>query len=311
MVNPALLQDMMLFVEVARKGNFSRASAALGMPGATLSRRIAAMERDFGVRLFDRTTRRVELTEAGRRYLERCGHLVDEARLAQEALRDETTRPAGHLRVSMPVDLGVSVIGPLIPDFVRQYPSITLDIDLSSRSVDLIADHIDLAIRLGNVQDDKLIAKRLGSIEMALFASPVYLELHGLPKHPSDLVHHACVLIRGTSATTTWQLEGKKGKPCKVLVDGKLKLNNQGLMRLMAERGMGITPLAMSLAAEAMAQGRLIQILPDWRMPSMPIHALTTSRLQSASTRALVDFLSARLEVQAAPFFTQTKHPID
>ena len=120
---------MTLFVGVARTGNFSRASLALGVPGATLSRRIAAMERQFGVRLFDRTTRRVELTAAGRRYFERCGHLVDEARLAQEALRDDARRPSGHVRVSMPVDLGVYVIGPLLPDFVRQYPGITFDLD--------------------------------------------------------------------------------------------------------------------------------------------------------------------------------------
>ena len=107
------LHDMTLFVEVARTANFSRASGNLGVPGATLSRRIAAMERKFGVRLFDRTTRRVELTDAGRRYFERCAHLVDEARLAQEALRDTTAQPSGHVRLSMPVDLGVTVIGPL------------------------------------------------------------------------------------------------------------------------------------------------------------------------------------------------------
>ncbi len=298
----ALLQNMMLFVEVARKGNFSRASDALGVPGATLSRRIAAMERDFGVRLFNRTTRRVELTEAGQRYLERCGHLVDEARLAQQALHDHATRPVGHLRVSMPVDLGVTLIGPLLPDFSRQYPGIILDIDLSSRHVDLVADQMDVAIRLGSVHDEKLIAKKLGAIEMALFASPLYLELRGLPLRPEDLEGHDCVMMRSDAAKTTWSLLSSHGESMKVSVGGRFKLNNQGLMRQLAERAMGIAPLAFSLVAESVAQRRLLRVLPDWRIPSMPIHALTTSRLQSAKSRAFVDFLATRLTLNPSNY---------
>ncbi len=296
---PALLLNMMLFVEVARKGNFSRASEALGVPGATLSRRIAAMERDLGVRLFERTTRHVQLTEVGRRYLERCGPLVDEARLAQQSLREHATRPVGKLRVSMPVDLGVTVIGPLLPDFARQYPGITLDLDLSSRSVDLVADQIDVAIRLGRVLDEKLVAKRLGAVQMALFASPVYIELRGQPKHPEDLIHHECVVIRSAEAKTIWHLENSAGSLSKVSVSGRFKLNNQSLMRELAERAMGITPLALSLVGQALVQGRLVPVLPDWHMLPIPIHALTTSRLQSASVRALVDFLATKLALSS------------
>lgn len=294
-----LLHNMMLFVAVARTGNYSRASEALGVPGATLSRRIAAMERDFGLRLFDRTTRRVELTEAGQRYLERCGHLVDEALLAQQALRDLAARPVGNLRVSMPVDLGVTIIGPLLPDFARQYPGISLDLDLSSRHVDLMSDKIDVAIRLGEVRDDKLIAKKIGTVEMALFASPVYLELRGQPQQPQDLSQHDCVMMRSEASITTWQLENNDGASCKVSVSGRFKLNNQSLMRQLAERGMGITPLAFSLVAESVVQGRLLRVLPEWRIPSLPIQALTTSRLQTAKSRAFVDFLAARLAVNA------------
>ena len=161
----SVLHDMTLFVAVARTGNFSRAGAYLGVPGATLSRRIAAMEREFGVRLFDRTTRRVELTDAGRRYFERCAHLVDEARLAQEALRESAALPSGHVRVSMPVDLGVFVIGPLLPEFARQFPGISFDLDLSPRHTDLVGEHVDVAIRLGGVKDEQLVARRIGAVE--------------------------------------------------------------------------------------------------------------------------------------------------
>lgn len=296
----ALLRDMMLFVAVARLGHYSRASEALGVPGATLSRRIAAMERDFGVRLLNRTTRRVEVTEAGQRYFERCGHLVDEALLAQQALRDLAARPAGHLRVSMPVDLGVTVIGPLLPDFARQFPGIILDLDLSSRLVDLMSDKMDVAIRLGEVNDDKLIAKKLGSVEMALFASPAYLELRGHPRQPQDLISHDCVMLRQPVTKGSWHLERNDGDQSKVEVSGRFKLNNQSLMRLLAERGMGIAPMAISLVADSVVKGSLLRVLPEWRMPTMPIHALMTSRLQSAKSRAFVDFLGSRLALVGA-----------
>jgi DNA-binding transcriptional LysR family regulator len=200
----------------------------------------------------------------------------------------------------MPVDLGNTVIGPLLPDFLRQYPSISMDIDLSSRHVDLMVDKIDVAIRLGQVRDGKLIAKTLGRIEMGLFASPVYLEMRGQPERPDDLHSHECVMMLTDATHAIWQFEAAKARPgaaCKVPVSGKFKLKNQSLMRLLAERGMGITPLAFPLAADAVAQGRLVRVLPEWRMPALPIQALTTSRLQSAKSRAFVDFLAARLSL--------------
>lgn len=290
------LHDMTLFVEVARTASFSRASRNLGVPGATLSRRIAAMEREFGVRLFDRTTRRVELTEAGRRYFERCGHLVDEARLAQEALRDVAVQPSGHVRLSMPVDLGVTVIGPLLADFARQFAGISFDLDLSPRKNDLVGEHVDLAIRLGTVNDDKLVARRIGSIEQRLFAAPTYLALRGRPTQPADLVEHECILHRSAQRHALWRLQGDTDT-AEVVVRGRFMANNVGLMRVLAERGMGIAVLDPSLVREPLAQGRLLQVLPEWAAPRLPMHALMSSRMQPASVRAVLDFLVARLVV--------------
>jgi DNA-binding transcriptional LysR family regulator len=288
------LHDMTLFVEVARAKNFSAAGRQLGVPVATLSRRIAAMEREFGVRLFDRTTRRVELTEAGARYFERCAHLADEARLAQEALRDTAARPSGHLRVSMPVDLGVHVIGPLLPEFARQFPGITLDLDLSSRTADLVGDHVDVAIRLGEVKGDQLVARRLGAVERVLFASPTYLDLHGEPATPAGLVEHDCLLVRTPRRQAAWRLE-RDGAAIDVTVRGRWMLNNQGLMRMLVERGMGIGVLTPDLARDALAAGRLVRVLPLWAMQPLPIHAVTSSRLQPASAKAFIEFLRKRL----------------
>ncbi len=290
------MYDMALFVEVARTGNFGRASQKLGLPAATLSRRIAAMERAYSVRLFDRTTRRVELTEPGRRYLERCGHLVDEARLAQEALREDATRARGHVRVSMPVDLGVYSIGPLLPDFARQYPDISLDLDLSPRHADLVGEHVDVAIRLGPITNDLLVTRPLGSVAQALFASPVYLDLRGHPAQPADLVEHECLVMRSTRAPVPWELQ-RQGETAQVAVRGRFSLNNVGLMRQLAERGMGVAKLAIPLARDAVAQGRLVQVLPEWTVAPLPIQAVMSSRLQSASVRALLDFLAARLSM--------------
>ncbi|MGP1682120.1 MAG: LysR family transcriptional regulator [Giesbergeria sp.] len=287
------LHDMTLFVEVARANSFSRASRNLGVPGATLSRRIAAMEHDFGVRLFDRTTRRVELTEAGRRYFERCGRLVDEARLAQEALRDTAVQPIGHIRLSMPVDLGVTVIGPLLTDFARQFPGITFDLDLSPRNADLVGDHVDVAIRIGPVKNEALVARRIGSSDQRLFASPAYLALRGSPAQPSDLVEHECILLRGAAQQTVWRLQGDDDA-AEVLVRGRFMANNVGLMRVLAERGMGIAVLDPSLLREPLASGRLLCVLPEWAAPRLPIHAVMSSRMQPASVRALLDFLVAR-----------------
>ena len=292
----SLLHDMTLFVEVARTGSFSRASANLGMPAATLSRRIAAMERKFAVRLFDRTTRRVELTDLGRRYFERCGDLVDQARLAQEALRDAAAGPTGHLRVSMPVDMGVNHVGPLLPEFTRRYPGISFELDLSPNHRDLVGEHVDVAIRIGTVKGDQLVVRRIGTVEMLIFAAPAYLERHGEPQQPAALVEHECLSLPVPGREAQWRLL-RDGTVMEVTVRGRLATNNMGLMRLLAERGLGIAVLSHALAREAVSAGRLVQVLPGWSLPPMPVHAVMSSRLQSASVRAFVDFLAARLSL--------------
>jgi len=290
------LHDMTLFVEVARTGNFSRASANLGVPGATLSRRIAAMERKVGVRLFDRTTRKVELTEAGRRYFERCGPLVDEARLAQEALRESVDRPVGHLRISMPVDTGVHHIGPVLPEFARQYPGITFELDLSPRHSDLVSEHVDVAIRLGTVTGDQLVVRRLGAISLHLFAAPSYLDRHGRPQQPSELAEHDCIALAQAQAPqgVRWRL-ARDGDSTEVQVRGRFGINNPGMACVLAERGMGIAVLSQAIAREAVMAGRLLTVLPEWALPALPVHAVMSSRLQPAAVRAFVGFLVTRL----------------
>ena len=291
------LHDMTLFVEVARTTNFSAAGRHLGVPVATLSRRIGAMEREFGVRLFDRTTRRVELTEAGARYFERCAHLADEARLAQESLRDLARKPSGHVRLSMPVDLGVHVIGPLLPEFARQYPGITFDLDLSSRNADLVGEHVDIAIRLGDVKGDQLVARRLGEVERALFASPAYLDLRGEPAAPAALAEHDC-LLRARAAARR-ELAARARRRGDRRRGARTRHRQQpGPDAAAGGTRAGCRVLTPELARDALASGRLVRVLPQWTIAPLPIHAVTSSRLLPASAKAFIEFLPIGSEAE-------------
>jgi DNA-binding transcriptional LysR family regulator len=178
-----LLNDMALFVEVVKAKGFRSAAETLGMPNSTLSRRISALEKAIGLRLLHRTTRRIELTEAGQLYFERCKRIVDEARLAHEQLGGLLAEPTGVLRASFPVDFAVTYLAPLIVEFSTRYPKLTFDFELTSRRVDLVSEPFDVAIRLGESEDSQLIARRLATLGNYLYASPGYLARAGDAAH--------------------------------------------------------------------------------------------------------------------------------
>src|SRR5690349_7158400 len=179
------LNDMALFVEVVKANGFRHAAEAVGIPNSTLSRRISALEKSIGLRLLHRTTRKIELTEAGQLYFERCKRIVDEARLAHEQLGDMLAQPSGTLRVSLPVDFAVTYLAPLIVEFADMYPGISFDFDLTPRRVDLVSEPYDVAIRIGESGSSQLIARTLASLTPYLYASPRYLERAGEPGKPA------------------------------------------------------------------------------------------------------------------------------
>ncbi|MCU0942851.1 MAG: LysR family transcriptional regulator [Hydrogenophaga sp.] len=280
--------NIALFVEVARLQSFSGAAKSLGLSTATLSRRIALFEQQMGVRLFNRTTRRVELTTAGARYFERCNGVVDQLRLADEALLDETRLPSGLLRLSMPVDLGMGLIAPMLPAFAQRYPGVSLDLDLSPEYRDLVAGGFDVAFRLGSSDEPSLVSRRIGWMEQGLYAAPAYLSQHGEPADPADLLQHACI-----AAAPLWYLE-RDGQRHAVKVSGRVKANNHGLMALLAEQGLGIAALAPRMCRAAITSGRLVPVLPSWAVPRLPVCAVSTSRLQTEAARRFVDFVAVR-----------------
>lgn len=290
-----LLNDMALFVEVVKAMSFRRAADALGMPNSTLSRRVSALEKAIGLRLLHRTTRKLELTEAGQIYYERSKRIVDEARLAHEQLGELLAQPSGVLRASLPVDFASAYLAPLIAEFARLYPGISFDFDLTPRRVDLVSEPFDVAIRMGESQDSNLIARQLASLATHVYASPGYLARAGELRQPADLARHQCLGFRA-SKTMAWRLTRTDGSEAvDVEVSGRFQLNSMGMMRRLATLDLGLVVLADALAADEVASGRLRRVLPDWQGPRTPVYAITETRLLPAKTQRFIEFLRERL----------------
>ncbi|MFC3651516.1 LysR family transcriptional regulator [Dyella humi] len=286
-----LLNDMALFVEVVKAKGFRGASEATGVPNSTLSRRISALEKAIGLRLLHRTTRKVELTEAGQIYFERCKRIVDEARLAHEQLGEMLAQPSGVLRASLPVDFAVIYMAPLIVEFAERYPGITFDFDLTPRQVDLVSEPFDVAIRMGEPESSHLIARPLASLVPHLYASPRYLQRSGEPEKPADLERHECLNIIKANA---WTLH-RGTESTQVATSSRFKLNSVGLIRRLATLSMGIMLVPEAIVADDLAAGRLVRLLPDWHGKPMPVYALTETRLLPAKTQRFIEFFRERL----------------
>ncbi|WP_434632848.1 LysR family transcriptional regulator [Chromobacterium sp. CV08] len=288
-----LLNDMALFVEVVKARGFRGAAEATGVPNSTLSRRISALEKAIGLRLLHRTTRKVELTEAGLIYYERCRRIVDEARLAHEQLGEMLAQPVGVLRASLPVDFAVAYLAPLIAEFAKRHPGLAFDFDLTPRRADLVSEPFDVAIRMGEPENSQLIARHLASLPTELYASPGYLRQRGEPAEPAELAGHECLGMQKAGAGF-WKLENG-GETAGVAVGGRFALNSVGLMRRLAVLDMGIILIPAAVVADELAVGSLQRVLPAWSGAPIPVYAITETRLIPAKTRRFIEFLRARL----------------
>ena len=288
-----LLNDMALFVEVVKARSFRRAAEAMGMPNSTLSRRISGLEKAIGLRLLHRTTRKIELTEAGLLYFERCKRIVEEARLAHEQLGEMLAQPSGMIRASLPVDFANIYLAPLIAEFARRYPGISFEFDLTPRQVDLVSEPVDVVIRMGEPASSNLIARKLTSLRRYLYASPGYLKIFGEPNHPADLVRHECLRLR-TAKADSWTLSSGDEK-IEVEVGGRFQLNSVGMIRRLATLDLGVAVLPEGIAADDLASGKLRRVLPQWYAQPIPVYALTETRLLPAKTQRFIEFLREQL----------------
>ncbi|MGC0956763.1 LysR family transcriptional regulator [Pantoea agglomerans] len=287
------LNDMALFVEVARVRSFRRAAETLGIPNSTLSRRISELEKAIGLRLLHRTTRKIELTEAGQLYYAQSKHIVDEARLMHERLGEMLEQPSGILRVSLPVDFATLYLASIIVDFSVHYPGITFEFDLTPRRVDLVTEPFDVAIRMGKLKESGLIARLIGRHSRHLYASPGYIEASGRPATPEDLAAHECICMTRVS---TWNLHQRINKvDVEVGVRGRFTLNSVGMIRTLAIKNQGIAMLPEEIVADDLAAGRLMRVLPEWKGSDVSIYAVTETRLTPAKTQRFIEFLSSKL----------------
>lgn len=285
------LNDMALFVEVVKANSFRRAAEAAGVPASTLSRRISALEKRIGLKLLNRTTRRIEMTEAGATYYQRCKSIVDEARVAHEELGDLVAHPSGTLRVSLPVDFATVYLSPLLPEFAELYPGIDFELDLTPRRVDLMTEPFDLAIRVGQPENPNLIARVIARTTARLYAAPDYLARRGAPAHPADLAHHECLSLRkGVRWSMLRDTETHEFEP-----SGRFHVNSISMMRRLAVQGLGITFLPERILRDDLHSGALVPVLPGWQSPATPIYAVTSTRLVPARTQRFIDFLTRAL----------------
>jgi DNA-binding transcriptional LysR family regulator len=287
------LNDIALFVEVAKRKNFSHAAEALNMPSATLSRRVTELERRVGMQLLTRTTRRIELTDAGALYFERCRHIVEEARVAHEQLQDLAAQPKGRLRISVIASLAHLMLPPMMREFTDRYPEIECEFDIGTLYVDPISNPFDLMLRFGQQPDSSLISRQIMLMAHQLYASRAYLEKHGEPRTPTDLSHHDCLRFPGEEAF--WMLHSGD-KIARVPVTGRLIVNSAAMLGRLASRGMGIVPLPVyGFMEDAIARAGLVRVLPDWNLTPVPLFALLPSRTIPAKTRAFLEFIQPRL----------------
>jgi DNA-binding transcriptional LysR family regulator len=290
-----ILTCMRAFATVVETASFTGAGERLDMSKAMVSKYVGVLEDHLGTRLLNRTTRRLSLTESGQVYYERCLQIIADVAEAEQAAGQLTAIPRGTLKIAMPVSFGTIKIGPLITEYIRQYPEVNLDIALADRKVDLIEEGYDLAIRIGSLPESGLIARKLAVDRTAICATPAYLKQHGTPQKPEDLRRHACLNYTYSSSGDEWYLKNDQEERV-VPTSGPIKANNGDMLRLAALSGSGIIWQPRFIVEDDLQTGRLVEVLTNYSTVELGIYAIYPSRKHlSAKVRTFVDFLVDKL----------------
>lgn len=284
--------EIAVFIKVVQKGSFRAAADAMQMPKSTVSLKISNLESRLGTTLLKRTTRKLHLTEAGHRYFQRMTGAFEEIRNAETDLLSETTEPTGRLRITAPVDLGNYILCDLVSAYRKKYPKVYVDLLLTDRRVDLIQEDVDLAIRAGELKDSSLIAKKVGDVFFAAFASPKYLRKKSSPRDPRELENHDCILFAPISVTE-WTLQKQK-KTVTVQLPPKVIVNDITLAYQFAVAGEGVALLPTFLCQSAIADGKLQRVLPDWRRNISQISFVyPAQKYKNAAVHAFIEMSAA------------------
>jgi DNA-binding transcriptional LysR family regulator len=294
-VGPAELNEVEAFVAVVQAQGFTRAAERLGIPKSGVSRRVAKLEGTLGVRLIHRTTRSFHLTDVGQRYYERASRALAELEEARSEASTSSSAPSGVIRITVPPDAGAGPVVRALVAFTRKYPDMQIEVDSSTRMVDLVAEGFDLAVRAGKLQDSTLVARRLSAIPFILVAHRDYLKRHGTPKALSDLTKHECVLFRARNGRSEWKLHGPDGEET-VTVRGHLSGSDYSFVMgaIVAGMGVGFVPAA-ALPCDA---SQIVHVLPEYAGPMATLHLVyPSSRLLPQRVALLRDFLLENLKI--------------
>jgi DNA-binding transcriptional LysR family regulator len=284
-----------VFAKVVEAGSFRGAASLLGMPKSTVSYKLSELEDRLGVRLLERTTRALRLTDAGRQYHAEVVPALEALEQADRRASDLTDEPRGLLRVTVPVELGQLVMGEIVSEYLGRYPGVTLEVDLTDRRVDLIEEGFDLAIRVGPLADSTLVARRLGEPQhLELFGSKRYLEQHGVPGRPEALREHACLAMSGSQSPTQWRFAGKRG-PLLVEIKPRVMVNSYALLGEYVAAGLGLSFLPTPVAAPLAKRKVVVSVLQAYLRPPVAWHAVyPSSRYLSLKVRSFVELVEAR-----------------
>lgn len=287
-------EDMRIFAQVMEAGSFTAAADRLGMSKQSVSRRLMQLEERLGVRLLNRSTRRLDATPLGQHYYQSALRLLGEVQQVEHDISGQAQALRGTLRLSAPLSFAMSHLGCLLTEFLQLHPQVEVEVDLSDRAVDLIGEGYDLALRIGALEDSSLIARRIASVERVYCASPAYLQARGVPLKPEDLAGHDC-LPYGHSRQVQWQFR-QGGKAQAIQVTGRMRANNGELLRDAAIAGMGVTYLPTFIVGQALADGRLVNVLEEWTPPALQLSAVYPQHRQVARpVQGFVSFLRERL----------------
>lgn len=293
------LDDMRIFINTVDAGNFTAAANRLRLSKQFVSRRVAALEADLGARLLIRNTRKLAVTDLGQDFYDRAKRILADVAEAERAMSDRRSEPHGLLKVSAPMSFGMAHLSPLVAEFLREHPDVRFDMDLSDRTVDVIGEGFDMALRIGRLADSTLVAQKLIDVRMIACCSPGYRRRRRAPETPADLAGHAC-LPYGQQGRAPWEFM-IDGVRTPFEVHGPLRANNGEVIRDSAIAGLGICYLPDFIVAGSVDAGLLVEVLQDYMPPSNALHAVYPQHREASVTiRALTQFLRERLAARAA-----------
>lgn len=287
---------METFVRVAEVGSFSGAARSMRISKAVVSKYIGQLEEQLAARLFNRTTRHVQLTEVGQAYLQRCQMILADLFEAEQAVKDLQAEPRGRLRINAPMSFGIHHLAPAIGEFMGIWPQIEIDLEMNDRYVDLLAEGFDMAIRGGSLVDSSIIARRLAPLRSVICATPEYYREHGEPLDPEELKNHSCITYSYDRSGDNWHFKGKSGAGELIIpIKSRLRINNGDAIRRIVLQGQGIARLPTFLVGQDLQQGSLRTVLADYQLQPGGLYALYPhNRHLSAKVRVFIDFLSKK-----------------